>query len=292
MTIQLDLFGPWKVRAINYYGAKANAAHRYPAPNYPMIVEPFAGGAGYSLAHRDSRVLLFDLSQDVIGAWRYLIETPGSEILRLPVLAVGQSIPAELPVGARLLIGFNTMISSSHAQSRLVKKAATRPRWFWGASRRRSLAALADEIKHWQAHVGSYCDLPQYECTWFIDPPYQGNAGRHYKHGSQAIDYAHLGEWCRDRRGQAIVCEGGSASWLPFQPLFEAKGFTHKAGGDRRLSTEVIWTGPSAGSGSTLVDAMAEGRRATGWDSSPRFGTASAANLACPEMPAASSEAT
>lgn len=30
------------VRALNYYGSKVQSAHKYPAPNHPLIVEPFA----------------------------------------------------------------------------------------------------------------------------------------------------------------------------------------------------------------------------------------------------------
>jgi len=234
------------VRALNYYGSKVASARLYPAPNHPLIVEPFAGGAGYSLLHGRAgpgparAVLLFDLNPDVIDAGRYLIETPGAEILRLPLLKVGQAIPAELPPGARLLIGWSLMMTGARPQRVLVPSSARVPSSFWGESKRRNLAELADEIKHWRAHVTSYETLPNAEATWFIDPPYAGPLGKPY--GGDAIDYTHLGAWCRSREGQAIVCEGPEANWLPFVAHHEHASAPTADVKGRRVSTEVIWT--------------------------------------------------
>jgi hypothetical protein len=89
--------------------------------------------------------------------------------------------------------------------------------------------------------VGSYADLPNAECTWFIDPPYV-DAGKNYPCGSKDINYDHLAAWCRSRKGQVIVCENEGATWLPFEPCIQNKrGATFDSGVSRRR-TEMIWT--------------------------------------------------
>jgi hypothetical protein len=237
------------VRALNYYGSKVQSAHKYPAPRNALIVEPFAGGAGYSLHYgrgkgSDRRdVLLFDLNPEVIGAWQYLIATPGAEILKLPLLRVGEGIPQDLDPGARLLMGWSLMMCGAHTQSVLVPSATRVPSSFWGESKRRNLADLADEIKHWRAFVAPYWALPhEVSATWFVDPPYQGRAGKHYTHNSSSIDYAHLAAWVHSRPGQVIVCEGPDADWLPFERHHEHASAPTADVVGRRVSTEMIWT--------------------------------------------------
>jgi hypothetical protein len=73
--------------------------------------------------------------------------------------------------------------------------------------------------------------------TWFVDPPYQ-RAGKEYIHAGDALDFPALGVWCRQRRGQALVCENVGADWLPFEPFMLAK-----AGPARRVSAEALWVG-------------------------------------------------
>ena len=71
--------------------------------------------------------------------------------------------------------------------------------------------------------------------TWFVDPPYQ-SAGKHYRFGSDRIDYAHLSAWCQNLPGQTIVCEGGDANWLDFERLADIK--TTRSG---KRATEAVW---------------------------------------------------
>lgn len=231
-------------RALNYYGSKVQAAHLYPPPRHRVIVEPFCGGAGYSLLHRRYDVHLFDLNPTVILAWQYLIATDGKEILRLPILAPGEAVPIDIPIGAMCLIGWNTTICGSRPQGNLVPSAARVPSSFWGPSKRAALAHLADEIKHWHATVADYRTLPNGEATWFVDPPYFGPLGSHYPNGSGAIDYDHLSMWCQSRHGQTIVCEGPDARWLPFRPHHDHVSAPTADVVGRRRSTEVIWTSP------------------------------------------------
>ena len=225
--------------AISYYGSKWRLAPRYPAPEHDMIVEPFAGGACYSLLHHTKDVLLCDLSEDVAGAWRYLIGASPDEILRLPLWPDGCEDLADLPCGAdaKLLIswwlnkGGSTPCRTPSAWMREPAYASQ----FWGENIRKRLARICASVSHWRVVCASYVDLPEVCATWFIDPPYQGSAGARYPNGSGGIDYEHLAGWCHSRAGQAIVCEGSGADWLPFEPFATTKGTT-------RNSREVWWT--------------------------------------------------
>ena len=60
----------------DYYGSKNQLAKRYPAPEYGLIVEPFAGSAAYSMywLHRNPnlRAVLVEKSERVFGMWEWL----------------------------------------------------------------------------------------------------------------------------------------------------------------------------------------------------------------------------
>lgn len=226
----------------SYYGSKWRLSPRYPAPKYSTIIEPFAGSACYSLfwGCEDStqislvqpvQVRLYDKNEKICRLWRYLINATESEILDLPLLQPDQKIPKDLPDGAKYLIGF---WCSKAATSPQKKMAATRRTdlGHWSKSIRQRIASQLKHIRHWTIEQKCYTKIPNQEATWFIDPPYvQG--GHRYTHS--AIDYKLLGEWCRSRRGQVVVCENGTADWLPFE-------FLHKTKGARRDTNEVFYT--------------------------------------------------
>lgn len=220
----------------SYYGGKWRLARKYPQPAHDLVIEPFAGGAGYSVAWGAPQVMLFDRDERVIGAWQYLIRTSASEIRDLPLLAPGQSTDdLDVCQEARWVIGWwcNSAVSSPRKTlSKWARENPGSPRW-WGAACRERIAVQVDSIRAWTATLGDYHDAPDVEATWFVDPPYV-DKGKHYRHGSQAIDFAALGEWVRSRRGLAIACENEGAGWLPFSP------FT-KMWGAGRASTEVVY---------------------------------------------------
>ena len=230
-------------RVLNYFGSKVQAAHRYPEPKHKTIIEPFCGGAGYSLNYRSHNVVLVDRNPEVIRAWQYVIRSAPEEILDLPLLEPGEPIPKHLGRDERLLIGWNVGMNGSRPQGNLVPCAARVPSSFWGESKRLAISKIAAEIKHWQAFVGDYKKLVwNGVATWFIDPPYAGKIGRNYMHGSDAIDFDHLANFCQTRNGQVIVCEGPGADWLPFQEHHvHASAPTADVVG-RRTSKEMIWT--------------------------------------------------
>lgn len=224
-----------------YYGGKWSTAPRYQPPRHDLVIEPFAGSAGYSVRLHARRVLLADLNEQVIGTWRYLIAASADEIRTLPLLAVGQCV-YDLPVcqEARWLIGWwtNKGAASPHISMSAWGRVPAYASQFWGERVRERLARQVDHIRDWTAVQIDYQDLPDHEATWFIDPPYSGKAGRRYPHN--AVDYPALADWCKARPGQVIVCEQEGADWLPFEPLHTAKATvgSHKT---RSTCPEVAW---------------------------------------------------
>lgn len=232
-----------------YFGGKWRVARHYPEPQHDVLVEPFAGAAGYSLRHPHKRVLLNDLDPVVAGTWDYLIRAPESEILALPLYDGTWSTvdDLDLPQEARWLIGWwlnKGTVQPSKSPSKWVREAGGNTgENYWGAGVRARIARQQASIRHWQVSSTSYADLPDLDATWFVDPPY-AEAGKSYRFGSKQIDFAHLGEWCRGRSGQVMVAENHGADWLPFRPFRDIKA-THGSG-RTGVSKEVIWTSEMA----------------------------------------------
>jgi len=223
-----------------YYGGKWRAAPRYPAPMYPHIIEPFAGAAGYAMRYPDRQVTLVEKYPVVAGIWRYLIAVSPDEVLRIPLVEAVSDLPAWVPQEARWLVGF-TMNAAVTAPRNVLsagrQRLAGMGRKFegWTGAQRERVASQVDAIRHWRVVEGAYTDAPDVEATWFVDPPYE-NAGKHYVHGSADLEYRTLGDWCRTRRGQTMVCENVGATWLPFVPFMAAK-----AGPAKQVSHEALW---------------------------------------------------
>lgn len=225
-----------------FYGGKwRDALRHYPAPKHDTVVEPFAGSAGYSVRYADRKVILGEKDPIIYGVWHYLVHASTADILSLPDLEPGQTV-ADLPVDqeARWLIGFwlNRGASRPRTGPSAWMRKGVRPGSFWGERVRSTIASQVDRIRHWQVYNCSYEDLPVTgAATWFVDPPYQ-RQGRHYRYGAADIDFSALGDWCRSRPGQAIVCENDGADWLPFRPLADVKTTRRHS-----RSVEVMWIG-------------------------------------------------
>lgn len=216
-------------RPFSYFGAKHEIASHYPEPSYPIIVEPFAGSAGYSCLHHERRVILNDLDLNVVQAWRTLIEMeqplPAGwrEAIKLAPalvgfwLANGRSVPAKQPSSWML--------------------SGQRPNAYWGEQAAAKTFEVSRAIKHWTVTAWPWQMVPVQEATWFIDPPYSSAGGRAYKR--HRIDYAKLAAWCKGLPGQVIVCEEAGADWLPFEPL---GSFRCSPGKGRSHVEEVVWT--------------------------------------------------
>ena len=215
-----------------YYGRKDKIFKYYPTPKYDTIIEPFAGSAVYSLKNYKKNIIILDKDERIINIWNYLKTATTDEILSLPLLVRGQTLNDEefnnLTLVQKDLISFFTNPSSAQPKRSVGKFN------IWHEKNRKRLSEDVNKIKHWEIVLGDYRDIPNQDATWFIDPPYQGNGGKYYKHGNKDMNYEELADWAQSRQGQVIVCENNEADWLPFRPLKELQGQRHN-------KVEVIW---------------------------------------------------
>lgn len=224
----------------SFYGGKwRDTPKYYPPPVHDTIVEPFAGSAGYSLRYPERRVILCEIDPVIAGVWEYLIQVDPDEILAIPDVPDDGSVDdLDIPEEAKWLVGLWLNRGTSRPRKRPSKwmRDRIRPGSFWGERVRNTIASQVESIRHWEIHNCSYQDCPYSdEATWFVDPPYQV-AGKHYRFGPEALDFATLAGWCQSRPGQVIVCENDGADWLPFQQLASTKTTRRKS-----RSKEVYW---------------------------------------------------
>lgn len=223
-----------------YYGGKwRDAPKHYPEPRHDTIIEPFAGSAGYAIRYAHRNVILCEIDPILSEVWRFLIRATAKEILDIPDLdPEGTVDDLKVCQPAKWLVGFwlNRGAASPRKSPSRWMRDKIRPGSFWGARVRQTIASQVESIRHWQLFNCSYDECPTPKvATWFVDPPYAA-AGKHYRFGSEQVDYAGLGKWCRSRPGQVIVCENEGATWLPFRDLADVKT-TRSA----HRSKEVIW---------------------------------------------------
>ena len=220
------------------FGGKWRAAPHYSLPKYEKIIEPFAGGAGYSLRHAQKQIVLYDEDPIIAGVWDYLIHATRKEIQQLPI-EVESTTDLTLPQEAKWLIGFwlnKASVSPGKTPSAWMR-AGIRPNSHWGEVIRQRIADQVNSIRHWKIHNIRHENALNERATWFIDPPYNCKAGRHYRYHD--IDYSALACWCQKRIGQVIVCEIHGASWLPFKSFRTIKTTEGKYG--KSSSREVVW---------------------------------------------------
>jgi len=218
------------------YGSKWRIAPYYPAPQHFTIIEPFAGSAGYSLHYPHHQVKLYDRDPIICGAWDYLIHAKPEEIRRLP-LNIEHVDEHNLSLEEKWVIGYWMHKASDRPTKMPLGWMLRQPRasTYWEEAIRERIAQQVSCIRHWTIEQMSYENIPDMEATWFVDSPYNNRAGESYTYGRQGIDYQHLGNWCRSRSGQVIVCENLGADWLDFRPF-------RIINGQRKQSTEVLWT--------------------------------------------------
>lgn len=228
--------------AWRYFGGKWRSRNLYPSPTYKTIVEPFAGAANYAWWHGAGRdVVIADRSEDVRSAWSLITSADGAAIIgSAPDLVRGVIVDTQTEnPGLRSIMGFWCNLGSASRRRTPTEWSLIKSGWNTMARNR-----LASDINRVVSRPWTILDewrsIPDIEATWFIDPPYQ-RAGKHYKHGSDEIDYASLSEWCKSRRGQVIVCENNGATWLPFVHLEHVKSMSLRCSGNRK-SAEAVWS--------------------------------------------------
>jgi site-specific DNA-adenine methylase len=214
----------------SYYGSKSKIIKYYPRPAFGTIVEPFAGSARYSLLYPKKVVILNDLDEVIYNIWNYLIHASEEDIKKLPDIKKGESLEdLDILQVEKDLLGY------------MVRRGNSKPGSVWSdwaykgneiEKSKKKIRFNLPNIRHWKVTCKSYEELDNIEATWFIDPPYQ-YGGKSY--AVNKIDYSKLGEWCKSRNGQAIVCENSKADWMDFQPLVRLSG-------QRGKSIEVMWT--------------------------------------------------
>jgi site-specific DNA-adenine methylase len=227
-----------------YYGGKRRLAAFYPAPLHAVIVEPFGGSAAYAMHHLDpakrahpvERVVIVEKDRRVCEMWERLLAMEPRDLDSYAVPKVGERTD-----------DFLLMTAATSNRIARTKNMIVTPRM--PTVIERMFRQIAKALPHVKGRVeiinGDYTVAPDIEATWFIDPPYHVNGrpqskGMGYAEGcnSYSLDYHALGRWCRERRGQKIVCEQSGASWLPFNPLRSARDSIGKKWG------EVVWVEP------------------------------------------------
>ncbi len=212
-----------------YFGAKHANAHKYQAPKHDLIVEPFAGAAGYSCywLERDptKRALLIEKDPRIVDAWQRILTSTPETIMAWPLPITGSQSSDTIV----LALGGDNIPLPGHTRkvsSRSVKDfASVRYRIA------RMRASIGDSIR---VQLGDYTDAVNVESSWFVDPPYQ-HQGHRYLYGSATIDYTALGQWVAARKGQTLVCEAAPADWLPFKPVYALNSLANT------LGTELVW---------------------------------------------------
>lgn len=228
----------------SYFGSKRKIARHYPPPALDTIVEPFAGSAGYSMYGDNWRrqVILYDLDPRIVTVWKWLQKATPRDILILPDLKVGDKVPQSLSDAERWLLGYC-------CQAGIPAPARTTSSHCAWQYRKQLIAKDLHKIRHWRIYCAPFGAAKNVEATWFIDPPYEAQG--HAYTAQPGCSYTALGEWCRSRLGQVIVCEAIGAAWLPFAPLFQNASVS-KHTREKSTQVEVVWLNEHAGNAAWL----------------------------------------
>lgn len=157
-----------------FYGSKWNIARYYPAPEHSLVIEPFAGGAGYATFYGAKQARLYDADPIIAGLWAYLMRVTAAEILALPEMPeAGDHVDNyNLPQEAKWLIGF-WLNRGSAAPKKTRTAYSTRTdklQLNWSPKAKARIAAQLPLLAGWTITHGSYADAPDEDATWFVEP--------------------------------------------------------------------------------------------------------------------------
>lgn len=228
-----------------WFGSKWLSAKKLPLPLHDIIIEPFAGSAGYSLRHNTKDVLLYESNPYVRELWEWLIADATEQLIKdIPInLKEGMDIrELGLERGQSLLLK-HWQRTNNVGHCWTISPWGDKPGQ-WTANTRARIAEQFAAVSHWKiGGINGLLSFNNSASTWFIDPPYEYN----YKYGSSNIDYPTLGAQIKRCKGQLIVCEavcpktGAIPTYLPFQ--FWANRITSRRKvNENHHSKELIWT--------------------------------------------------
>jgi len=242
MSASSQVTGP----LFKWFGSKWLSSATLPPPKYGSIVEPFAGGAAYSLRYSGKDVTICERDQFILPLWKWLIETATpSDIMEIPVNnREGDNIlDFDLSYGQKLLL-------KSWQRTNNVGRCWTISCWgcngkgMWSRHVRDRIASEIGAIKHWKVFDDGMKVLREetWEATWFVDPPYQYN----YQYRGKPLCYDELSQLILAARGQKIVCEAACPNtgrfpiWLPFED-WGFRATSRAQDGMNSVSRELLW---------------------------------------------------
>ena len=203
----------------SYYGSKSKIIHRYPMPKFERIMEPFAGSARYACLYYARDVWINDKYEVIYRIWKWIQSASWNDVKSLPDLDKGDDLRniKSLSDDERLLMGFlvangvcnpNNIVTGRGAGFGKGAKHESIPPV---RSFKLNIKRMIGRIGHWKITCLDYDRLPNLKATWFIDPPYQVGGNRYKVNG---VDYTHLLDWIKRRRGETITCENSQCTWL------------------------------------------------------------------------------
>lgn len=234
-----------------WFGSKWLSAKKLPEPKHHGIIEPFGGGAGYSLRHTERDVLICEDDPHLIRLWPWLIGEATEALVReIPI-----GVPEETDIRTLGLSEGQALLLKNWQRTNNVGDCWTISKWGhlpgqWTENTRARVAEEVQAIKHWRFEtdgmrvVRSAVELGCANSTWLVDPMYQFNYQYRHKVGH---DYTELGSLLKTLTGQVIVCEavcpntGKIPDWLPFTHFGDRVTSRRKAENNHH-SKELIWT--------------------------------------------------
>jgi site-specific DNA-adenine methylase len=232
-----------------WFGSKWLSAKTLPPPIHDTIIEPFAGGAGYSLRHVNSSVIICERDPHVFTLWQWLIQRAQEHDIR--------AIPIDIKEGTDIrTIGLSdgqALLLKTWQRTNNVGDCWTVSPWGnkpgqWTANTRARIASEFHQVKHWRVYKDGFeCMTIMHHspATWFIDPCYQYN----YQYRGTPTDYTRLAAQVSRLNGQVIVCEaicqktGAIPNWLPFRE-FGSRITSRRKTENNHQSKELIYTRP------------------------------------------------